>query len=217
MHHPLCIYHKDCLDGFAAAWVVWKAFHGHIDAFAAEYQDCPPDIPERRDIERRDVVIVDFSYPRPVLRSMADSARCILAIDHHSTAQGALSDPPKNVTVKLDMEYSACMLAFRHFFPDDEPPVLLRHIEDRDLWRFALQGTREAVAALQSYQQDFMLWDDLMAAPIDPLYVEGTAILRRYEVDLQEAIAQTRRIMHIAGYSVPAANVPKFKIGRAHV
>ena len=28
---PLCIYHANCVDGFAAAWVVRKAFHGVVD------------------------------------------------------------------------------------------------------------------------------------------------------------------------------------------
>jgi hypothetical protein len=56
----LCIYHNNCADGFGSAWVVRKAL-GDINFFGANYQEPPPNV------AGEDVIMVDFSYKRPVL------------------------------------------------------------------------------------------------------------------------------------------------------
>ncbi len=128
----ICIYHGNCADGFGAAWTVRKAL-GEIEFYAASYQEPPPDV------TGKDVVMVDFSYKRQVLLEMSEKARSILILDHHKTAAEDLVDLPENVIAKFDMSRSGAMLAWDHFFPGESPPPLLLHIEDRDLWRFALQ------------------------------------------------------------------------------
>src|SRR6185369_16472925 len=148
----LCIYHGNCADGFGAAWAVRKAL-GEIDFHAGVYQEDPPDV------AGKDVVMVDFSYKRPVLLEMAKNAKSILIIDHHKTAAEDLVNLPANVITKFDMNHSGAVLTWKHFFPDQEPPILLLHIEDRDLWRFALQNTRQIQASVFSYPYDFKIWD----------------------------------------------------------
>lgn len=77
---PLCIYHGNCADGFTAAWAVWKRFGDEFDYHPGVYQQPPPDV------TGRDVVLVDFSYKRDVLKAMARQARSILVLDHHKSA-----------------------------------------------------------------------------------------------------------------------------------
>lgn len=79
MSMSMCIYHGNCADGFGAAWVVRKAL-GEIEFYGAKHQEPPPDV------TGKDVVIVDFSYKRPVLLEMAEEANSILIIDHHKSA-----------------------------------------------------------------------------------------------------------------------------------
>ncbi|HEY9460031.1 MAG TPA: phosphoesterase, partial [Paralcaligenes sp.] len=76
---PICIYHGKCADGFTAAWAV-KCALGDIEFYPGVYQEPPPEV------TGRDVIIVDFSYKRPVLVEMAAVARSILVLDHHKTA-----------------------------------------------------------------------------------------------------------------------------------
>lgn len=80
MTKPLCIYHGNCADGFTAAWAVHRRFGNDWGYHAGIYQNPPPDV------TGRDVVLVDFSYKRDVLREMARAARSILVLDHHKTA-----------------------------------------------------------------------------------------------------------------------------------
>ena len=171
----LCIYHGNCADGFGAAWAVRKAL-GDIDFHPGVYQDPPPDV------TGRDVLMVDFSYKRPVLEEMIQKARTILILDHHKTAAEDLAglppplDGPYDASgmyewakqcngpplhALFDMERSGAGITWDYFFPDTPRPRLIDHIEDRDLWRFNLPGTRQIQAAVFSYPYDFEVWDDL--------------------------------------------------------
>lgn len=216
LNRKLCIYHGNCADGFGAAWVVACALGGErfVDFHAGVYQTPPPDV------RYRDVILVDFSYKRPVLLEMAAAARSILIIDHHKTAAADLVDLPSNVHTVFDMEHSGAMLAWMHFFPGEQPPTLLEHIEDRDLWKFKLPKTREIQAAIFSYPYDMELWDRLMhcvdeeGVEYDPenfmekLAQEGEAIERKHFKDIEELLKVVTRSMQIGGYKMQVANLP---------
>jgi oligoribonuclease NrnB/cAMP/cGMP phosphodiesterase (DHH superfamily) len=207
---PLCIYHGNCADGFAAAWAVRKYFgKDKVDFYAGIHQDPPPDVGGRT------VYIVDFSYKRPVLLEMASKAKQIVVIDHHKTAQIDLVDLPENVEVNFDLCRSGAMLTWDYFFtnqgiPGECPPTLLRHIQDRDLWRFELDGTREIQAAVFSYPYEFDVWDDLMDADMAQLRREGSSIERKHFKDIREFITAAAYRMDVAGHNVPVLNAPYF-------
>lgn len=224
----ICIYHGNCADGFGAAWVVRQALGNEVIFHPGVYGNEPPDV------TGADVLIVDFSYKRPVLERMAANARSLLVIDHHKTAKEDLAgfmapehggyevarkwvhemrDEVPPIRVLFDMDHSGAMLTWRYFFPDRAPPSLLKHIEDRDLWRFDLDGTREIQACVFSHSYDFAVWDCLVerASTIDgraSLIREGAAIERKHHKDVAELIAVSARPMVIGGVEVLAANLP---------
>lgn len=202
-----CIYHGNCADGFGAAWVVRKAMSDIVDLhfYPGKYQTTPPDVTDEH------VIMVDFSYKRPVLIDMAKKAKSILIIDHHKTAEADLVDLPPNVITIFDMNHSGAMLTWLHYFLDDTPPPLLLHIEDRDLWRFHLRNTRQIQANLFSYPYDFSVWDRLMKMTEEDLVVfarDGEAIERKHFKDIDELLNVTTRFMQIGGIIVPTANLP---------
>jgi len=197
----ICIYHGNCADGFGAAWSVRKAL-GDIEFYAGFYGQPAPDV------EGKDVVMVDFSYKRPELLDLASKAKSVLIIDHHKTAVENLVDLPANVICKFDMNHSGAVMTWNHFFPDQPPPTLLLHIEDRDLWRFALQNTRQIQANVFSYPYDFEIWDKLMETEVNTLVAEGVAIERKHFKDIAELLPVTTRDMIIGGHKVKVANLP---------
>lgn len=225
---PLCIYHGNCADGFTAAWVVRKAYL-EVDFHAGVYQNPPPDV------TGRDVLIVDFSYKRPVLEEMAKTANTITILDHHKTAEEDLSifcqqNYPQRqhemempfaefrnhanyqgilpIRATFDMNRSGAGIVWDHFFQTQPRPTMLNHIEDRDLWKFALRKTREIQASVFSYPYDFKAWDFLMSADPVQLAVEGEAIERKHFKDIRELVGVVTRRMNIAGHNVPVANLP---------
>lgn len=213
---PLCIYHHGCADGFAAAWVVRKFFRDNwflstvpvfdalnpVDFHPGIYGEAPPDVAER------DVILVDFSYKRDVMLSLIEQARSVLVLDHHKTAQAELENLPGKAVTIFDMDRSGAMIAWNNFFPGQMPPLLLDHIQDRDLWRFRLPMTREITAALFSYPMTFEQWDELMVQPILQLEHEGRAILRKHQADVAAIVRDATRSVSFGEVRVPCANVP---------
>lgn len=212
----LCIYHGNCADGFGAAWVVRHSLgENNVEFLAGHYGMTTPDVTDRI------VIIVDFSFPLDTLQSMALQARGVLVLDHHKTAAEALTDvepaplhfhawtddSPK-LCALFDMDRSGAGLTWDFFFPDNDRPALINHIEDRDLWRFKLDGTREILANLFSYPQDFEAWDELMQQPMSAAIAAGTAINRKHHKDVADLVASSKRRMIIAGHEVPVANLP---------
>lgn len=220
----LCIYHANCADGFGAAYAVWRAIGDDSDDITVafhptSYQQNPPNV------EGKHVVIVDFSYKRDVLADMAQTARSILVIDHHKTAQEDLADlkPPKSTFVAhlaehtgpapckpraiFNMNYSGAVLTWNYMNPARAVPTLLLHVQDRDLWKFEMDCTKEISAALFSHAMDFHVWDAFVkfSTDFENLIVEGAGILRaqRQNVDM---IAKKSFRCTIAGYDVPVVN-----------
>lgn len=231
----ICIYHGNCADGFGAAWALRRAIPD-AEFHPATHGDSPPDVTGKH------VYIVDFSYKKPVIESMAEQALTITIIDHHKTAVQDLAEyqsldgeekslgwmcPPlsapdfyqalkdcgldiiANIRAHFDMDKSGAVLTWEHFFPDEPPPQLLLHIQDRDLWRFELPNTRKIQAALFSHPYDFDVWDQL-STRLGSLVADGEAIERKHFKDINEFILVASYRDIIAGHVVPVLNAPYF-------
>jgi uncharacterized protein len=207
MNRPLVIYHGGCPDGFAAAY----ALSSHFRLDAGKSCDLVPGVHGQPppDVTGRDVYIADFSYRRPVLKEMCRRAASVVVIDHHVSAEKDLQGlelEHDNLRVIFNMHKSGAVLAWE-FFHDTPPPKLFLHIQDRDLWQFALEGTNDIYAALMSRPLDFILWEQLCNGPasLESLLSEGRAInrYRRRMIDLHKEKAV---MTSIAGYQVPVVN-----------
>lgn len=201
---PLVIYHGNCLDGFCAAWCFWHKFSSEVDFFPGNFGKPPPAH------AGREVFLVDFSYPRETVTHMLASAQSVTLIDHHHTALQDLADLP-GLQYFTDQARSGVTLAWDFLFPNQIRPRLLEHVEDRDLWRFALPDTREIVAALFSYEYSFSLLDELVTqgvAALAQLRQEGIVLERKRRKDMQHLLNACTRQMLIGGELVPVANVP---------
>lgn len=229
MTRTICIYHGNCADGFAAAWAVRQALGDQVEFVPGVYGHAPPDV------SGADVIMVDFSYKRPVIEDMANSARSMLILDHHKTAQDDLrgfnlpsldctsrdhyadtlawveDEPDEMLFAIFDMERSGAQIAWDFFHPEQPRPRLIDYVADRDLWRFKLPRSRQVAAAVFSYPYNFDTWDGLAASIddyFDDLANEGAAIERKHHKDIDELLKVTRRDMIIGGHRVPVANLP---------
>jgi len=202
---PLIIYHGNCADGFAAAWCFWKKYGPDgAEYLAGVYQQPPPPV------DGRHVFLVDFSYKRAIVEQMVAKAASVTLIDHHKTAIEDLDGLP-GLARYTDQDRSGATLAWDFLYPGEPHPLLLGHIEDRDLWRFKLPNTREIQANVFSYEYTFEGWDKLMKADQAELLnmtVAGAAIERKHHKDIAELVTVCQREMCIGGHWVPAASLP---------
>ena len=209
----ICIYHANCDDGFAAAYAVWKRFGDDIEFIACQYGDEPPNV------TGKDVLIVDFSFKKDVMQAIGNAARRVIVLDHHKTARAELADflqlqavggpfekryadrMMEGVGVCFDMDKSGCRLAWEYCFGSEPMPDWFAAVEDRDLWRFALTGTKEICIAIRSMPRNFESWDMFTA---ERLANEGVTI-RRYVDMIIRNICDTAFVEEIAGHKVPVA------------
>ena len=189
MTPDLVLYHANCPDGFGAAWAIWKKYPSAVFVPVDHGQPLPVDP------TGRNLLIVDFSYPRPMLEGIAKSAAAIQVLDHHITAKQALADLPY---AQFDLNKSGAVLAWEwaHRMP---APWLLEYVQDKDLFTWKLPDSREINAALSAYPYEFTIWDGMKR---DVLEQEGRAILR-YEHKLVEQILQEMVMVEFEGETVP--------------
>jgi uncharacterized protein len=199
----MVIYHGGCWDGFCAAWLIHR-FGGYSDVeyYPAMYGKPPPDVTGRQ------VLMLDFSYPREVLEQMHEKSSGLFVLDHHKTAQAALEGLSY---CEFDMDRSGAQLTWDWLVEchgDDLPkrPWTVDYTADRDLWRWKLPHSKEINAVLRSYPLDFDIWDgfDLMGEP-SGLVRDGEAILRAEEVTVQVHIDRAQEV-DFDGYKVLSVN-----------
>lgn len=233
----LCIYHGNCADGFTAAWAVRKALGETVEFHAGVYNDPPPDVKGRdvvlvdfsykravmEELAKRASSVLVLDHHKSAIEDLTPI--CVTssygglleprAWDHHLMNSG--QDSFEGITGAIGrstiyavfaLQKSGAGIAWDFFHPGEARPPLLNHVEDRDLWRFALPGTREIQAALFSYPYDFATWDLLMSLPVERLRDDGVAIERKHHKDIAELVGVTKRLMLIGGYAVPVANLP---------
>lgn len=209
------LYHKGCVDGFTSAWVAWRALENATFA-AVQYGDVAP-VPNGED-----VYILDFSYPRDELITLAERSRSVVVIDHHKTAAAALDGLENDrLDVRFDMEKSGAMLAWEYFFPGKTIPVLIRYVQDRDLWKWVEKHSREVSAAIASYNFDYTVWNWLAEVletdyGIMKIKEEGFAILR-YQQRIVLDLAVKAAPFMLDGHSVGVVNssILQSEIGEA--
>jgi len=222
MKPDICIYHAPCADGFTAAWAIWKRWPD-IEFRPGSYSNG-----ELPDVAGKHVLLVDYSFKRPVLEALAKKAASITIVDHHKSAMEDLAqyrvdklydprvlaaDGYPHIQAFFDMDKSGAMLAWEYAHPGEPAPLLVRYVQDRDLWKFEMKHSREVAANLFSYPYDFAEWSyvakGLEDAVMEASFIsQGAAIERRMQKDILALLEETTREMVIGGVRVPVANVP---------
>lgn len=154
----IVIYHGSCPDGITGAWPFWRENHDRIERGLVTFIGCthgqtPPD-----SIDGKNVIIIDFCFPRSVLISMSKVAKSILVLDHHISAQRDL-DGLTEVYQIFDMNRSGAQLAWDYVYPGTERPWFVEVVADRDLWKWEYPYSRPICKYL--FYAGYYAWDKL--------------------------------------------------------
>ena len=147
----IVIYHADCTDGFGAAYSAWKLLGNRAEYHACKHGTPPPDV------NGKNVVVLDFSFNNATTKEMIENADNLLVIDHHKSAMVELHDISNT---HFDMTKSGAMLAWEFFHPGKEPPKFIKYIQDRDLWKWELEYSKEFSAAFDMVPFDFEVFSE---------------------------------------------------------
>jgi len=223
-HDVVVLYHKNCLDGIAAAWCAWNSLHYECDLVPVQYQDDFEEMfgPGFEKLMGKKVYCLDFAFDLQTTTYLMGICE-LLVLDHHDTAAKNLSSIAVNNWSKgwyhkeagqslviVDQNHSGAMLAWLWFLgPGPEtpafPPEQIRFVEDRDLWKWQVDGSRPWTAAAFSHELTVENFDLLMMVPVTTTIVEGTAIQRHMEKTMN-VLAKSARRFQLDEYDVPIVN-----------
>lgn len=143
----LVLVHAKCMDGLGAAWSAMR-WIDNVEIISLEHGSTPPDVTGRH------VLMFDFAYPREKLITMHEQAATMVVVDHHDSAKKDLEGLDFAV---FDMTKSGAVLAWEYLAAafgepgvDDKVPEVLQYIQDRDIWKWELEGSQAYSAALRS-------------------------------------------------------------------
>lgn len=221
---PLIIYHDNCADGFGAAWAAYKKFgKDGAEYLPMNYNDprmsvAHDELTFPTDILDRDVYILDFSFPKDAMLEIELRARKFVLLDHHKTAFEQFGLDPqqrhedqggRGSLIVLDPHRSGCVLAWEHFHPNAPTPYALRLIQDRDLWKWELPGTRDFATALRSepftfdhFDRAYMEWNKLIS--------QGAAMNRLFDQQLADIVKRPVPVVLIDQVGMSVNCTPQF-------
>ncbi len=200
----LVLYHKNCLDGFGGALAAWKKFGNKAEYVAVN----PETLPEKFPADRR-IYAIDVSYSVAIQKKLRGKNESLVVLDHHAGMASDTGYFPENI---FDNGHSGAVIAWRYFHPRKRTPKLLHHIEDIDLWKWRMRGTREIISALALLDYDFPAWEKFLKDVENPRkrksIVRDGKLLSSYEKKIIERLVESAAKVSFEGMKVLCVNSP---------
>jgi len=200
MKNIIILTHKNCMDGFASAWVIYYYYflqENRNIKYSLKYIFVEPSDPEDAINEFKEYTdkfgcykaySFDVGYKYKDFNRLREIFPNIVILDHHISSYNDIKTHmetlPKNYI--FDNKKSGATLAWDYFYPDQEAPILLKYVEDRDLWKFELPNSKiitEGIYSLLSIG-DFHMWTDFIEN--EEKYLKKCEKLGKILLDIKE-------------------------------
>ena len=205
----LVLYHGNCMDGSAGAWVAWKKFGDQAEYLPQERTK----IPEVDIFKDKEVYIIDYSFTKEQMLSFEEVAEKFVCLDHHISAKEGI-ESLKEYT--FDTTHSGSYLAWKYFFPESSVPLLIEYISDSDTWTHKLSDYEDIDAYIYrdtEKSSEFLYFEDLSkelgtdeglerAKRMGKLFREA----HEKRVSIYEEKAE---LINFEGYDIYAVNAPR--------
>jgi oligoribonuclease NrnB/cAMP/cGMP phosphodiesterase (DHH superfamily) len=202
------IYHKNCIDGFTSAYVVWLHYGKSAEYIPWAYEERQCFEPEL--MSDCDVVIVDFSFKREQLEKIKKVAKSLVVLDHHKTAMADLQGLPY---ARFDMSKSGARLAWEFFFIDKKPISIVEYAEDHDLWKHSLPHSKQFSMWIKNQEFTFERWKQINTK-LECMSDDFVRTISEHQNTINSIvnnIAAGAYQCRIAGYDAKAVNSPIYQ------
>jgi oligoribonuclease NrnB/cAMP/cGMP phosphodiesterase (DHH superfamily) len=169
-------------------------------------------------ITNKIVYVIDFSLKKgSQMRQLVKNNKKVVALDHHHDAEQFAQMAHEYL---FDNNRSGATVAWSYFYPQKPAPLLLKYVEDLDIWRCRLPHTFEASAYLDLFDHDFLTWNNLVRAFDDKksrlkIFEKGATLLEYENKKIQDLVVKNAELVKLLKYKVLAVNSPNWasKIG----
>lgn len=169
----IILYHQNCHDGYTAALVAYKYYseilsdddkmtYGTSGNRRSVYfidvnpnnlskviRDLINQYPTNKTKDIVEILSFDVGFTKECFETLNKAFESVKVFDHHKSTLDNFLDRPSNLF--LDMTISGAMLAYKYFYPMDPVPMLVQYVQDRDLWTYKLENSREVTTFLYDH------------------------------------------------------------------
>lgn len=191
MFYNYVIYHKGCFDGFTSFMILDKS--GTISDDAKIFPDVPSAKFPPKDIEGKDVIIMDVAYNYDVLKEIFLSAKTVTFIDHHVTIrddvlklENEIEDRNK-IKIIYDVNECGATLTWNLLFGKKPKPVFLKYIHANDIGKWDMyKNTYNFITGLtvnfkpEPTKENLDKWDTLFNNDVVKYVIKRGKIYREY-------------------------------------
>lgn len=151
------IYHDKCTDGLTSAAIFNYWIEKHSYYHAHDYEFIPGHFQmKKEDIEKlKDGVVffLDFSFKKELFEYVLSIANNVVLIDHHKGAYDELNHlfESNNLKVVFDLNECGSSLTWKYLFPNEDLPLIVQHVKDRDIWKWENKNSKAYLATLDTH------------------------------------------------------------------
>lgn len=227
------LYHKNCVDGIVAAFVMQQFFkrtNKEFECIAVNYGEPPPNVAGNH------VYVVDFSYNPEQIEELSKVCKSITMLDHHESAAKnwggygckffTQSEGSKaNTLMWLIEEMSGAGIALSYvkemikqrqdlvdFTKNDRLNWLVSRIQDRDLWKFEFGEESKIVHAMINYHDySFDLLEQIVFRDTQDELERRLALAEgayRTREKMAKGFARLAKVVPFHGHKVAMINCP---------
>ena len=232
-------YHKDCADGFTAAWLAWR----HMDGSEKfEFRPCQygedlayVNVPANEDF----IFLLDFHLPLVVLEELDKRVAFLRVFDHHKSFLKEMTEHPmfsedrgdEKRTYYLDQDKCGARLFLDWLLSEEgqewcenrpavrsEVDLLVDYVEDRNLWKHQLSHTKEIQAYIMSRPYTFEAWrsmNNLLVRDPGVVIQCGTTVLNLQQKQ-KEMLLRNSSTLSLLSYTIPVINSPVLQSELGH-
>ena len=139
------ITHKNCPDGFCAAWVAWLKFKQTAEYIGEKPGQTNLDYVDK--LKDKDVYIFDISFPSVFTTYLKSIVNKLVIIDHHPDSL-YLIDKQTSDLIYND-KYSAAYLCWKFFYPKKKVPEFIKLISDNDTGTWKMKNSKELTSFIK--------------------------------------------------------------------
>lgn len=212
MKNIIVIYHKNCKDGIASAWVAHKYFSNKAEYIASDDFNVLPDyVTSHLDIKNTEIYIIDFSFSKEILLDLESRCKKLVILDHHAGAKEAIESVKEHMYGTKD---SGCMLAWKYFYPNESTPLAIQYVSDSDTWTNEMSDYENINSYIYKSENELTIeaFNNLVLEMEDKNKFEeikkiGT-ILREAYISNVNIYIKKAELINFDGYQVYSVNAP---------
>lgn len=189
MKNVIVYYHKDCSDGFTAAWAAYKKFGNRAEYIPLRPREHIHDIPINSTC-----YAVDWTPDPDDAEKILYNGSSLTILDHHISSEHDFDHIDEEAFEFIfDNNHSGAALAWKYFHPKRPLPKLVKHVEDVDIWKFKYKDSAALSALISNSDQTFQNWNRLARTLEDKQkskqLIRDATLLMKHEQKLMSRIA----------------------------